>query len=309
MSIFVVVNPHAGNGRTGRRWHALSDRIHKTLGTFDHAMTSAAGDATRLVRAAIERGATLVIAVGGDGTFGEAVNGFPDANGIMPECCAFAALAGGTGCDFVRSLGQPSPDPVLRIAESDVRPIDLGKITFISETGDQASRLFINAAGFGLSGEVCRAVNATSSANVLPGTLAYFLATITTVWRHRPFAIRMSIDNRPSFVIDQSLTVVANGRYFGGGMHVAPNARLDSGAFEIMVLKKTPKLQLIGQLPLVYRGAHTTHPSIAFFSGRRLVAETVSESPDRVAIDIDGESPGHLRAEFEILPGALRLRQ
>ncbi len=309
MSIFVVVNPHAGNGRTGRRWPALSDRIQKALGPFDHAITGVAGDTTRLVRAAIERGASLVIAVGGDGTFGEAINGFPDADGNMPESCAFAALAGGTGCDFVRSLGRPSSDPVQRIAESDIRQIDLGKINFTSETGGQASRLFINAAGFGLSGEVCRAVNATSSANVLPGTLAYFRATITSIWRHRPSTIRMSIDNRPSFVLDQSLTVVANGRYFGGGMHVAPNARLDSGAFEIMVLKKTPKLQLIGQLPLVYRGAHTTHPSIDFFRGRRLVAETVSESPDRVAIDIDGESPGYLKAEFEILPGALRLRQ
>jgi len=309
MSVFVVVNPHAGNGRTGRRWPALAERIRKALGPFDHAMTRVEGDATRLVRTAIERGASLVIAVGGDGTFGEAINGFPDADGNMPESCAFAALAGGTGCDFVRSLERPSSDPVQRIAESDVKPIDLGKITFSSETGDVASRLFINAAGFGLSGEVCRAVNATSSANVLPGTLAYFLATITSVWRHRPSTIRMSIDNRPSFVLDQSLTVVANGRYFGGGMHVAPNARLDSGAFEIMVLKKTPKLQLIGQLPLVYRGAHTTHPSIAFFRGHRLVAETVSESPDRVAIDVDGESPGYLKAEFEILPGALRLRQ
>lgn len=309
MSIFVVVNPHAGNGRTGRRWPALSDRIQKTLGPFDHAVTGVAGDATRLVRAAIERGASLVIAVGGDGTFGEAINGFPDADGNMPESCAFAALAGGTGCDFVRSLERPSSDPVQRIAESDIRQIDLGKITFTSESGGQASRLFINSAGFGLSGEVCRAVNATSSANVLPGTLAYFRATITSVWRHRPSTIRMSIDNRPSFVLDQSLTVVANGRYFGGGMHVAPNARLDSGAFEIMVLKKTSKLQLIGQLPLVYRGAHTTHPSIDFFSGRRLVAEAVSESLDRVAIDIDGESPGYLKAEFEILPGALRLRQ
>lgn len=272
-------------------------------------MTTVAGDATRLVRTAIEGGATLVIAVGGDGTFGEAVNGFPDAKGGMPESCAFAALAGGTGCDFVRSLERSSLDPVQRIAESNIRPIDLGKITYSSETGDQESRLFINAAGFGLSGEVCRAVNATPAGNLLPGTLAYYIATISSVWRHRSSSLRLSIDGQPSFVLDQSLTVVANGQYFGGGMHVAPNARLDSGVFEIMVLKTTPKLQLIGQLPLVYRGAHATHPNIAFFSGRRVVAETVADEADQPPVDIDGESPGYLKAEFEIMPGALLLRQ
>jgi diacylglycerol kinase (ATP) len=101
---------------------------------------------------------------------------------------------------------------------------------------------------------------------------------------------------------------VANGRYFGGGMEIAPEAKLDSGHFEIIILRATPKMRLIRDMPLVYRGTHMDHPMIVARRGRKISAEAADPAAGRIPVDIDGESPGFLGAEFEILPGALMLR-
>ena len=104
------------------------------------------------------------------------------------------------------------------------------------------------------------------------------------------------------------MTAIANGRYFGGGMKIAPDARLDSGFFEVIILQAMSKARLVRDMPLVYRGAHMDHPMITARRGRRIVAEPVDPRAARIPVEIDGESPGYLRAEFEIRPGALMLR-
>jgi YegS/Rv2252/BmrU family lipid kinase len=308
MSCFVVVNPSAGGGRTGRQWPAIAKEISSRIGPFDHALTNRAGDATSMVRAAIETGASLIIAVGGDGTINEAVNGFAGADGTIAPGCAFAALARGTGADFVRSLSTPADDPLARIASGQTRQIDLGQVTYTADNGDTASRLFINIASIGLSGEVDRAVNAERRTSFLPGFAAYYLATLSALWRYRFADIQLAVDNQPPITINLAMAAIANGRYFGGGMQVAPQARLDSGEFEIIVLRGGSKLTLLKDLSLVYRGAHMDHPMITALRGRRVTAEPVD--PDQhIPLDIDGESPGHLKAVFDILPSALTLRQ
>jgi len=271
-------------------------------------MTSGPGEATTLARAAAADGADLVIAIGGDGTISEAVSGLVDETAPTTPGCAFAALSAGTGSDFVRSLGQSPDAAIARIASSSVRPIDLGRIRFEKDDGTKSSRLFVNVAGFGLSGEVDRAVCLTDGMGILPGKAAYYLATLWALARHRPSRVRLAIDDEEPFEIDQSLVAVANGRYFGGGMEIAPEAKLDSGHFEIIILRATPKARLIRDLRLVYRGAHMDHPMILALQGRRIVAEAIDPAAGRIPVDIDGESPGSLRAEFEILPGALMLR-
>jgi diacylglycerol kinase family enzyme len=104
------------------------------------------------------------------------------------------------------------------------------------------------------------------------------------------------------------MLAVANGRYFGGGMEIAPEAKLDSGHFDIIILRATPKMRLIRDMPLVYRGAHMDHPMILARRGRKISSEAADPAAGRIPVDIDGESPGFLGAEFEILPGALMLR-
>lgn len=304
MQRFVVVNPDAGNGRAGRQWPHLARRLAAHVGPFDHALTNGPGHATELVRAAIDRGASLVIAVGGDGT----INGFADADGDVANGCAFAALAGGTGSDFVRSLSPSRSDLLKRIASGQTRPIDLGRVTFTSDDGRTVSRLFINIAGMGLSGAVNRAVNAAGSTGLLPGFAAYYLATLSALWHYRFSDIRLTVDRQPPMTVNLAMAAIANGRHFGGGMKIAPNARLDSGEFEIIILRGGSKLVLLRDLARVYRGAHMDHPMITALRGRQVTAEPVDPAT-RIPLDIDGESPGHLKAVFDILPGALTLQQ
>ncbi|MDA4845649.1 diacylglycerol/lipid kinase family protein [Hoeflea poritis] len=308
MSVFVVVNPRAGSGRTGRRWPDIAAALSGGIGPFDHAFTTGRGHATRLARQAVEAGAELIIAVGGDGTISEAVNGFVTDDGAVRRDCTFAVISAGTGADFVRSLG-PSPDPLRGIASGKRRRIDLGRVTYVDDNGNPASRLFINIAGMGLSGEVDRAVNAERMTGLLPGKAAYYIATLGALLRHRSRTVRLTIDDREQLTVDLSMAAIANGQYFGGGMHVAPKARLDSGEFQIVILRGGAKLALARDLRQVYRGAHLDHPMILARTGRHIVAETVDQTGVKVPLDIDGESPGCLKATFEILPGALLLRQ
>ena len=308
MRAFVVINPLAGSGRTGRRWPGIANALSDRIGSFEHAFTSGPGDATKRVRQAVEAGAKLVIAVGGDGTVSEAVNGFAGDDGSVRRGCTFAVISAGTGADFARSLG-PSADPLRDIASGKQRRIDLGRVTYTDDNGNPASRLFINIAGMGLSGEVDRAVNGARMTGLLPGKAAYYIATLGALLRHRSRTVRLTIDDREELTVDLTMAAIANGRYFGGGMHVAPNARLDSGEFEIVILRGGSKLTLAKDLRQVYRGAHMNHRMIVARTGRRVVAETVGQPEFRVPLDIDGESPGCLKATFEILPGALLLGQ
>ncbi|MCP4318026.1 MAG: diacylglycerol kinase family lipid kinase [Hyphomicrobiales bacterium] len=311
MSTFVVVNPHAGSGRTGRRWPEISNSLSRHIGSFDHAFTTSNGDASKLARRAIDRGADFIIAVGGDGTISETVNGFLDEDAGVRGGCAFAAISAGTGADFARNLvsANEPDDPIAGIASGRERRIDLGRVTYTDDAGRTASRLFINIASLGLSGAVDRAVNAERMTGLLPGKAAYYLATLGALLRHRPSMVRLTIDDREELTLDVTMVAIANGQYFGGGMHVAPDASLDSGMFEIIILRGGPKLTVIRDMSKVYRGAHMDHPMIIARKGRRIVAEAVDRQGSKIPLDIDGESPGTLDATFEVLPGALVLRQ
>ncbi|MCR9139802.1 MAG: diacylglycerol kinase family lipid kinase [Alphaproteobacteria bacterium] len=304
---FVVVNPHAGSGRTGRRWPAIARDLAAHIGPFDHALTTGPGHATELVRSAIDDGASLVIAVGGDGTINEAVNGFSRADGAVTGTCAFAALAGGTGSDFMRGLSLSHTNALARIASGQTRQIDLGRVTFTSDDGRIVSRLFINIAGMGLSGAVDRAVNASGSFGFLPGIVTYYLATLSALWRYSFSGIRLSVDGQAPITINLAMAAIANGTHFGGGMNIAPHAKLDSGTFEVIVLRGGSKLTMMRDFPQLCRGTHMNHPMITALRGRRVTAEPVDPAT-AIPVDLDGESPGHLKAEFEILPGALKLQ-
>ncbi|MEX3011622.1 diacylglycerol kinase family protein [Hoeflea sp. TYP-13] len=311
MNTFVIINPRAGSGRTGRRWPEISNRLARGIGPFDHAFTTGNGDATRLASTALDRGANLIIAVGGDGTVSEVVNGFMDDGANVREGCAFAAISAGTGADFARSLATRNDghDAVADIASGKERRIDLGRVTYTNNDGKTARRLFINIASMGLSGEVDRAVNAERMTGLLPGKAAYYIATLGALLRHRSKMLRLVIDEREELTVDTTMAAIANGQYFGGGMRVAPYASLHSGEFEIIILRGGSKLTLIKDMTQVYRGAHMDHPMIIARTGRHVTAEVVDDRGGKVPLDIDGESPGYLKATFEILPGALTLRQ
>ncbi len=309
MKVGVILNPVAGGGRLKRHWAEVAAGLKRHFGEFELRETQAEGDAERLALEFAIEGFDLVIAAGGDGTASEVADGLLQARDEGADAVELALLPCGTGIDFARGLGLPRDFDALleRIATAKPRKVDAGRISYVGDDGALASRHFINIASLGLSGATDRAVNADKRKGRVSAKALFFWRTVQQFVRYRFQTVRVAIDGQPPFEARIALVAVANGRFFGGGMMVAPDALLDDGAFEVVVLRAASKLRLIWDLRLVYGGRHRNHPAITILRGRKVTVEPVGDA-DAALVDIDGESPGRIPAVFEILPGALTLR-
>ena len=309
MQPFVIVNPNAGSGRAGRKWPQVKDLLRETIGEYQHALTTGPADATDLARNAIADGATLVIAVGGDGTVNEVINGFQTPAGEVSARAALAVVPLGTGSDFGKTFDFPGDlrSCIARIGKCNEMRIDLGTAEFTSHSGERVSRLFANIASFGLSGAISKNIAGSTRFQQLPGKLKYLLETLSALSSYQPENLRIEVDN--TLVEDRvTFAAIANGKFFGGGMKVAPDADVQDGQFEVIVLEAMPKLELAGKIPRVYRGTHIHLPQVKCFKGSKVRVSVAGESqPSPVYLDLDGECPGRLDCEFCILPQALRL--
>ncbi len=302
----VVINPHSAGGRTGRRWPQTARVIEAGLGhPFNARFTTRPGEATEVTRAALREGAELVISVGGDGTHNEVVNGFfdPGAVPINPQAI-FSLVPSGTGGDFRKSIGLPkgAEAAAARLAGPGWRTIDLGHLQYTTAAGEPAERLFLNITSFGLGGVVDDYVNRTTKA--FGGRLSFMVGTVRALLSYRNPTVRLRLDDHFDETLRINNVAVANGEYFGGGMHVAPLAKLDDGRFDVVVFGDISRARVVALSRTIYRGAHLSLPNV-----RLLHAQTVSlTSRETVLIDMDGEQPGRLPATARVLPGALRLK-
>ncbi len=311
--VAAVVNPRSGGGRTGRAWRVISETLEKKLGPVRTHFTAAPSTphflpAAELTRNALKDGAQLVIAVGGDGTIDEVVNGFFEAGvPINPEA-HLAILNAGTGGDFRRTFDLPdeAADCVAHIASGNTRRIDIGRLTFIAMDGQETDRYFNNIASFGLSGETVRAVNNATWQKSFGGNFTFTWATLMTAWRHKPRPVRIETDMGFDETMNIGLAAVANGRFFGSGLKVAPDAEPDDGLFDLVMMRDLSFMDLLKGGGDLREGTHVNGPKVKVVRARSVTATPMGTEP--VLIDVDGEGPGRLPARFEILPGALTLR-
>jgi YegS/Rv2252/BmrU family lipid kinase len=309
MKTVAIVNPNASGRRTGRRWARIQTRIEAALGPFDARFTTAPLDATRLTRAALRNGAELILAVGGDGTVNEVVNGFFDQGQPIGAHAALGLLTSGTGGDFRRTFDLPLPidAQLARIAQGRDRPIDLGRLAYTADDGGPGLRYFDNIASFGLSGDTDRAVNALRAAKRLGGKAAFYAATIRSLLRYTAQPVQVRLDDQEEIAGRFTVGAVCNGQYFGGGMRIAPDAVPDDARFDVVLVDHGGKLELIRSLGAIYTGAHVASPRVTVRRAARIVA-TPAPGAGPVLLDVDGETPGRLPATFEMMPQALRLR-
>ncbi len=298
-----VVNPNAGNGATGKEWPRIGKLAGELLGPFETRLTEGPSDATRITRENLLRGIDRIICVGGDGTLNEVVNGFFDENGPIRKGAVLGFLPNGTGCDFCRTMPIPSGiEASLRtIREGYIRTIDLGRIRFRDHQGGAGIRYFHNIASFGLGGEVVDRVNRTSKA--CGPFITFIWATLVSLFTYEKKRIRLKVDDLEERTVDVFNIAVANGRYHGGGMLVAPDAVTDDGLFHVTVIGAMVLPLVFWHLPKLYTGKIKKIRQVSMTTGMRVSAH----SNQRVLLDIDGEQPGTLPAELEIVPRALNM--
>jgi YegS/Rv2252/BmrU family lipid kinase len=302
---YLIVNPRSAAGRTGRQFDRIARAVRAALGEFECAFTRQPGDGVRLAGEAVRAGGALVVAVGGDGTASEVIDGLAGSRPRDPDPL-FGFIPRGTGGDLRRTLGLPEDLEGAARCLAGRRELvcDLGRVEHVDHAGAPRVRHFANVAGFGIAGVVVREVN--RGLKIGGGRLSFMLASARALLRWSDQPVRWRADGGPW--TEQSITSlsVCNGRFFGGGMQVAPAARLDDGLFDVVVWSGLGIADFVTKKRKLYDGTHVDLPNTRVLRARVVEAEPVGGA--RLLLDVDGEQPGTLPARFTILPGALRVR-
>lgn len=297
-----ILNPNAGSGKSLRMWPHLEPIFEEHLGPVDALFTEAPDHATQLTRDAIDGGADLVVAIGGDGTLNEVVNGFLAHDAALSKRAALGLCPIGTGGDFRKSALIPdaADKAIAAIAEREIRHVDACVARFRAYDGTPLERYFVNTASFGMGGEVAVAAKRNFLTRY-SGTGAFFWATSVSFLTYRAKRVRLVFDDTQTLEASIMDVALGNGQYQGGGLHVCPRARLDSGATDVTVIREAGFFEFLGALPQLYSGRIYSHPKCHPYRARRVVAE----SDEEVAIQVDGEALGKLPLEVETLPAAV----
>jgi YegS/Rv2252/BmrU family lipid kinase len=308
----VIVNPASAGNSTGGSWPAMASDLATHFGAFKVAFTEKAGDGRLLAAREAKEGRRLIIACGGDGTISEV------ANGILESGCEaeLGILPSGTGGDFRRSLGIPSrtADAARSLRIGRTRQMDVGRVTYLNHEGAEETRHFLGVASFGMSTEIINRVKKNDSRRLtgarsgwLGGKLSFAAATVQATFSSPGTNVIVQLDDHRERRLTVSNLCVANARYFGGGMKVAPDAMLDDGRFDVVTIGDLGALKILANAHKLYRGTHLEMEQVQQ-SHARIVTARPARKDDKVMIEIDGELPGRLPARFEILPRALRVR-
>jgi YegS/Rv2252/BmrU family lipid kinase len=311
MKTLLVANPRSADGWLGRMWPTLQDRIRQNFGPFDHVFTAGPRDASCLARRAIGEGYEMVVAMGGDGTVSEVINGFFDAEGPLNPEVVLGVIPFGTGGDLKKTLSLSGrvATAAAALRGRRTRRIDVGRMHYVGpEEREKAPSLlhFINIASFGIGGLVDTYVN--THPKFLGGLLSFVVATLRAATGYRNKWLRVTLDGQRSFEIKALNVAVANGRFFGGGMKVAPWARMDDGLFDVVALGDIDVVDIVTRGWRIYSGTHLSHPKVRFDRAAHVRAEPL-EAGEVVLLDVDGETPGRLPADFEVLDKALSIKQ
>lgn len=305
MKVIIIRNPVAGGRTHGKAWNAAHGAFLARFPGLEVHESRSSGDAIRLAREQADLGCDLIIVAGGDGTISDVVHGVLTSS--HPHT-PLSFLPIGTGCDFVRNFALPEnpSDLATRIAAASPRQIDAGLLLAQDGAGREQRRYFANIASVGISGEIVDAVNAPGRRKILSGPLRFLVLSVLAILRYRPYSFDILVDGMRVHDGRLAVAVVANGAWFGGGMHVTPQADLADGLFDIAVMREETILGLLGLLKSLYKAGHLGHPLLSFHRGRRI--ELRPHDRDRFPIEVDGESP--IRGGFvaEIMPGALTIR-
>lgn len=307
----VIINPASASGATRKAWPRIASDLSSHFGAFKPVFTERQGQGVELAAEAARQGTRLIIACGGDGTVSEVANGILNSGknaelGILPS---------GTGGDFRRTLMIPTRtrDAAKILRTGSTRKIDVGRVTFMGNQGVQETRFFVGVASFGMSADVIANVKdggdwlSPNAPQWLSGRVSFAMSMLKTAMQSTGTRVIVQLEEARETHLTVTNLCVANARYFGGGMKIAPDAKLDDGKFDVVTVGDLGPLKIFANAPRLYLGAHLSMPEVGHVLSRTITARPANKK-EEVAIELDGELPGRLPATFQIIPEALRVR-
>ena len=310
MSAFVVVNPlPAVQAANGAPWRG---RFRRSTLTCRSPSRGDAATRPRWYLNALREGHHEIVAVGGDGTINEAVNGFFDRGGAISPDAVLAFVCCGSGGDFKKAFGiaESGVQAAERLNHASVRAIDVGRVSFrVQERHGAQPHVREHRLVRSVGQHIVDSVNRAVVSKLFGGPFAFAFHSALGLLTYRGRMVRLIVDDAYDEIVTISTVAVANGCCFGGGMQVAPEAKPDDGLFDVTIIADAPKRQMLADMKLIYTGEHLGNPNVRVIRGRKVVAAPVAETRGRaVLIETDGEGVGRLPATFEILPRALNVR-
>lgn len=303
----IIVNPTSAGGETARIWAKTASDFAAHFGAFAVEFTRERGDGKRIALEQARAGRKFIIACGGDGTINEVANGILESEtdaelGILPS---------GTGGDFRRTLEIPTftAKAAQYLRTGKTKRIDVGRVTFANENGGIESRYFLGIASFGLSTSVIEKVKKDKPFAWLPvlsGRAQFAWSTLQKTLEMRYTKARVRVDDNRERELSVVNFVVANARYFGGGMKIAPEAKLDDGLFDVVMIGEISSAKILANSYKLYSGTHFGVQEVHYTTAKRIEIKPIGG--EIVPFETDGELPGFLPATFEIVPGALKIR-
>ena len=301
MRTLIIVNPNAAGGKAGAVFKQLQDQLFKKIGDHIVAYTERPEEVAEHLDAAATADIHRLIAIGGDGTNHAVVNALaqrPDLGMI------FGSLPVGTGRDWARALGIPeNPKEALDwLVRAQPVPCDIGKVDYLdtSREGKSATRIFLNIASAGISGEVDARVNRARKRT----SLTFLRATISALLKYKPQQITVTCDGALFYEGQSYLLTVANGRYFGRGMWVAPHALVNDGLFDVVLVEGMPRLRILMALQTVFSGKHLKRRDVHHTRASRI---HVQSEAGPLGMDLDGEEAQGQDLNFSVMPGAIKI--
>jgi diacylglycerol kinase (ATP) len=307
VTVGVIWNPAAGAGRMRRQWPRIRAALESRFADIRFVATERPRHAGDLVSELVADGAEMIVAVGGDGTVSEIADGLLRLGTAYASMVGFGVVPLGTGSDFARGLGLSGGHEAIvdRLATGPARAIDAGRMDYDIDNAPPG-RHFINMASVGVSAEIAQGVDRSRVKAGLRGRATFYLQTVRHLLGYRFPHLKVWIDGDVAFDAPAAAVIVANGRYFGGGMKIAPSAELDDGLFEIVIIRGRSRWELIRALGSVYGGRHVKHPACIMLRGR--IVRVEAPGGEDVLVELDGEVAASLPVRFEVLDRPISLR-
>ena len=306
----IVVNPKSASGATREKWSLTASELRAHFGPFSVAFTKAPGDGAVIAERAARSGRKFIIACGGDGTINEVANGII-SSGMDAE---LGILPSGTGGDFRRTLGMPlsNREAAVALRNGETKTIDAGKVAFTASDGTSVSRYFLNISSVGLAASVIKRVKGTKLFDWFPldgvrGKANFAVSALQEVVDLDPVTVRVRIDGGKEVSLQTICLCVANSRFFGGGMMIAPEAQINDGYLDLINVGDMTTAKIVLNAVSLYRGTHLHLDEVKSTLIRKIEISAADAATD-VLIETDGELPGRLPAIYEIVPDAIRVR-